>query len=119
MPMQVQLLGEIQENKTTLSRAVGELAENARRTDEHQKLLQSLLFASIIIQRYSDTEEALSQTLRWLSEDKDATTFPQSLHSPSDLFWVSGLAGSGKSTLIKYAFTHPKTCKKLLSWAGE
>lgn len=115
--LRLQLLQEIRSNSATLSRSVLELTENAKRTDDHQKLLQSLLFAEIK-QRYSDIEEAHKQTLRWLYED-GITRFPRWLQSSSDLFWVTGLAGSGKSTLMKYVSGHPETRGMLRCWAQD
>ncbi|KAJ4394891.1 hypothetical protein N0V93_004111 [Gnomoniopsis smithogilvyi] len=115
--LRVQLLQEIRENSKTLSRAVLELIESAQRADEHQKLLQSLLFPEIK-QRYSDIQEAHSETLSWLFEDEGPTGFPHWLKSPSEIFWVSGLAGSGKSTLMKYVFENPQTKERLSSWTG-
>lgn len=43
---------------------------------------------------------------RWLSED-------------SDLFWVSGKPGSGKSTFMKFVADHKETRKCLQQWAGH
>ncbi|KAK3690334.1 prion-inhibition and propagation-domain-containing protein [Podospora appendiculata] len=37
-------------------------------------------------------------------------------HSPG-IYWVSGKAGSGKSTLIKYLYHHPQTRALLAHWA--
>lgn len=45
--LRLELLKEIRVNKTTLLQTVVELAENARRTDEYHKLLESLLYDEI------------------------------------------------------------------------
>ena len=41
---------------------------------------------------------------------------------PSDdddqLYWITGKAGAGKSTLMKYIYDEPKTTQLLLRWAG-
>ncbi|KAH7019739.1 prion-inhibition and propagation-domain-containing protein [Ilyonectria destructans] len=55
-------------------------------------------------------------------------TFSWALHPPSDLspwltsgsgiFWLSGKAGSGKSTLMKYLYGYKDTRSQLSNWAG-
>lgn len=116
--LRLELLKEIRLNKTTLSQTVVELADNARRTDEYQKLLESLLYTEIK-QRYSDIEEAHTRTFKWMFRDDGSTNFPLWLESASDLFWVTGLAGSGKSTLMKYIFENRDTRLRVLRWAGK
>lgn len=116
--LRLELLKEIRVNKTTLSQTVVELAENARRTDEYHKLLESLLYDEII-QRFSDIEEAHTRTFRWMFRDDGSTSFPLWLESTSDLFWMTGLAGSGKSTLMKYIVENRDTRFRLVRWAGK
>jgi pantothenate kinase-related protein Tda10 len=40
------------------------------------------------------------------------------LQSDDPLFWLSGKAGSGKSTLIKYLINNHETKLHLMHWAG-
>ena len=53
----------------------------------------------------------------------DARNFMEWLLSPSDaddsnrIFWVSGKAGSGKSTMMKYLYRDPRLKQYLRSWA--
>ncbi|KAK4161517.1 hypothetical protein QBC43DRAFT_190725, partial [Cladorrhinum sp. PSN259] len=39
--------------------------------------------------------------------------------SDSDIFWVTGKPGSGKSTLMKHIVAAPETSERLGKWAGE
>ncbi|KAL6361276.1 hypothetical protein LRP88_04743 [Fusarium phalaenopsidis] len=41
------------------------------------------------------------------------------LESGSDIYWVCGKAGSGKSTFLKHVFNHPETRRRLDAWGGE
>ncbi|KAK8033932.1 hypothetical protein PG991_003330 [Apiospora marii] len=57
--------------------------------------------------------EALSATAPGEAE----SDFNQWLESKDPLFWMSGRAGCGKSTLMKYAFQHDGTQRRLERWA--
>ena len=37
----------------------------------------------------------------------------------SGVYWISGKAGSGKSTLMRFIWENPKTVQHLRTWAGE
>ncbi|KAM0421002.1 hypothetical protein ACHAPT_011245 [Fusarium lateritium] len=41
------------------------------------------------------------------------------LSSPTSIFHLSGKLGSGKSTLMKFLSTHPRTRTELKKWAGD
>lgn len=85
---------------------------------------ESLAFPQINVQK-EDLQDAFSTTFQWLlGLDK---THPGSHGSPllhwlsSDLeecnvFWLSGKAGSGKSTLMKFLHKHPASEKLLAGW---
>ncbi|KAB5582811.1 hypothetical protein GE09DRAFT_1017972 [Coniochaeta sp. 2T2.1] len=47
------------------------------------------------------------------------TRFPEWLLSHQNTFWISGKAGCGKSTLMKYLYRHPTTKELLRRWAGD
>lgn len=36
-----------------------------------------------------------------------------------NIYWITGKAGSGKSTLMKYLYNDPRTIKYLKAWAGK
>jgi type II secretory ATPase GspE/PulE/Tfp pilus assembly ATPase PilB-like protein len=52
------------------------------------------------------------KTFEWLFQN-NALGFPEWLQSDRGIFWITGKAGSGKSTLMKYAFSDPRTLRIL------
>lgn len=93
-----------------------QLQNQAEATTKHQRILTGLMFNELT-QRYSDIEEAHNTTLEWIY-DHTQTKFAGWLESGSDIFWISGLAGSGKSTLMKYLCNQRRIGQALKSWAG-
>jgi hypothetical protein len=65
-----------------------------------------------------------TSTLRWVLDapsersDDEWDDLSSWLEHGSDIYWVSGKAGSGKSTLMKYLYQHEKTKSLLYRWAG-
>lgn len=43
----------------------------------------------------------------------------QWLESGSDIYWVSGKQGAGKSTFLKHLYDHPETRRRLDAWGGD
>ncbi|OTA98233.1 hypothetical protein M426DRAFT_31393, partial [Hypoxylon sp. CI-4A] len=46
-------------------------------------------------------------------------SFIEFLEGDSSMYWITGKAGSGKSTLIKFINEHPQTKKMLCQWTGQ
>lgn len=75
--------------------------------------------------RYDGVKEAQKETFQWIFEDhqhdpKEWDSFSEWMCSNSNLYWISGKAGSGKSTLVKFLVQHPQFRKSLETWAdGE
>jgi hypothetical protein len=77
--------------------------------------------------------EAYEETFDWIFDgDNDGKNhehhnninvararFEQWLRTSSEVFWINGKAGSGKSTLMKYLAAHSKTEEILRQWAGD
>ncbi|KAI0535892.1 hypothetical protein GGR58DRAFT_477563 [Xylaria digitata] len=80
------------------------------------EILKSLAFDSIHNRR-DHIEQAHKETCLWVY-DPNRTNFAEWLGSGSGIYWINGLAGSGKSTLMKYVTTDEKTHGALQSWAG-
>lgn len=70
--------------------------------------------------RHSRISEAHLNTFEWVFKRQDIH-FGSWLESASShgVFWISGKAGSGKSTLMKFLYEHQKTRDALLTWAGS
>ena len=65
---------------------------------------------------------AHQQTFQWIFQDnheekREWDSFSEWLRSDNKLYWISGKAGSGKSTLVKFLVRHPQFKKSLEVWA--
>ena len=75
--------------------------------------LQSLSFAEIYA-RENIIEPALQHTGSWLLESKDFNDWSRRdrLDEHRGFFWIQGNPGSGKSTLMKKAYSHVQACSQ-------
>ncbi|KAF2656812.1 hypothetical protein K491DRAFT_757287 [Lophiostoma macrostomum CBS 122681] len=80
------------------------------------KVLKSLYFRDMNTRREHITD-AEEHTNAWLF-DNPKSAFRTWLQSPASLYCVIGKAGSGKSTLMKFACRHEETTKALQTWAS-
>ncbi|KAF8249193.1 hypothetical protein K440DRAFT_599320 [Wilcoxina mikolae CBS 423.85] len=62
--------------------------------------------------RYDQIADAYSHTFEWLFRDS-SLGFEDWFRSGTGIYWISGKPASGKSTLMKYAFSHPQTSAAL------
>jgi hypothetical protein len=90
--------------------------EEGKRATLNQEIISSLWFKTLKY-REDDVENAYDDTIGWLF-DPDKTPFRKWLESGEGIFWISGLAGSGKSTLMKFASHNQKTTELLSTWAN-
>ncbi|KAF7907807.1 hypothetical protein BELL_0935g00040 [Botrytis elliptica] len=90
-------------------------------------VLKSLYFPTITA-RYETIAEAHKKTFEWIfkpladeEEPKDAqwSDFVEWLSKGQGIYWINGKAASGKSTLMKFIYDHPKTKETLQQWAAE
>ncbi|KAK7991117.1 hypothetical protein PG990_015397 [Apiospora arundinis] len=81
------------------------------------RVIESLHFTEIN-RRWSIIEDADTFTNSWIF-DESQTSFMSWLKSGSGMFWIGGKPGSGKSTLMKFAFKDCQTQKALRQWAGS
>ncbi|KAJ4314655.1 hypothetical protein N0V84_008782 [Fusarium piperis] len=104
------------------------------------RILHSLQFDDMH-RRDDRVEDPYEDTFRWILEDDDANSeesmtdwedyhqeemkcisrdmFLNWLSSGSGIFHISGKLGSGKSTLMKFLSTHPRTRTEIEKWAGD
>jgi hypothetical protein len=101
-----------------------ELGAAARSMLPEHEIVQSLYFEALPMRRDS-IHDSHDKTLRWVFRHVSTSTRmqdPTSLHTwlkgGSGTFWISGKPGSGKSTLMKFLCSNPKTVRALNSWAG-
>ena len=83
---------------------------------------------SLSFQAIDDRREVVAlahrETFQWIFRDPKAYdkrwhSFIDWLESGNGCYWISGKAGSGKSTLMKFILQDPRTEKALLKWAGQ
>ena len=92
-------------------------AEGHEASREARLLLQSLYFRAMEV-RHAQIRKSHKQTFRWVFED-NASPFCRWLRNDGEIFWISGKAGSGKSTLMKLISDDPKTQELLRQWSGS
>jgi len=91
---------------------------------KEQRVLRSLSFASRAV-RHKNIPIAHNETFKWIidppqnseSERDDRNRYVTWLENGGGIFWVSGKAGSGKSTLMKFIAGHETTREILETWA--
>lgn len=84
-----------------------------------QHFLRSLYYPSMETRR-TTIKVAHTHTFEWMFHSKSADSgFRNWLEHQSGVFWISGKAGSGKSTLMKFLYDHPNTKAALRTWAGD
>lgn len=69
--------------------------------------------------RKNDVHDAYPETFKWIFDDEVAhswSSFSQFLLSDQKWYWIWGKPGSGKSCLMKYILSQPKTVKGLKTW---
>jgi hypothetical protein len=86
-------------------------------------VITTLYFAEIE-RRYEKITAAHQRTFEWifgsLSGDSEWTDFPSwILDRNSPLDWITGKAGAGKSTLMRFIYNHPRTKEALKVWAAD
>jgi len=100
------------------------LAEEGKCVATAQRILRSLHFKAFKI-RQVNVKEAHAETFEWIFNDVDDPAKPQTRfkkwmrsETKNGIYWVSGKAGSGKSTLMKFLNSHRVTLSTLESWSG-
>ena len=83
--------------------------------DRRRYIIESLRFPEMHLRRDA-IPEAYTKTLSWLFTD--SSPFRSWLTNSNKVFWITGKAGSGKSTAMKYIAAHARTKELLSKWAG-
>ena len=90
------------------------LKDETTRLNKEKQIIESLMFPSIHA-REDQISEATESTFDWIfsSGESGSTNFVQWLTSEEPLFWLTGKAGSGKSTLMKFLARNSRVRKAL------
>ena len=98
------------------------LAARAKTLSKEQHILSGLHFWAMRMREASITE-AHERTFEWIFEDQPVSgpqvKFKEWLGHGNGIYWIAGKAGSGKSTLMKYLVSEPRTEAILQTWAGN
>ncbi|KAL8370007.1 hypothetical protein RB595_000391 [Gaeumannomyces hyphopodioides] len=99
------------------SQSLVDFVDQWRNHSTISKVLKSLHFKQLR-ERQSDIPTAHKNTFQWMFNDDGGKEFGTWLGGPSKgTFWITGKAGSGKSTLIKFLLEHSETRRLLDQWA--
>ncbi|KAI0196366.1 hypothetical protein F4808DRAFT_452742 [Astrocystis sublimbata] len=110
-PGYLRLISQIK--KITSGPSQAEMEAQERR---NQDILNALHFDTMM-EREARIDPAYGQTCEWIMSPK-VSPFTSFLSSKDPILWISGNAGSGKSTLMKYAWKSEAMKKELLQgWA--
>ncbi|KAL2827903.1 hypothetical protein BJY01DRAFT_255520 [Aspergillus pseudoustus] len=95
------------------------------------RLAQGLILKALNFEdmhsRVETVVDAHCDTFGWIFDDDDngsddddsGKRFTQWLSSGGGIFHIAGKLGSGKSTLMKLLYSHPRTWAELQKWAGN
>ncbi|KAG7294514.1 hypothetical protein NEMBOFW57_004589 [Staphylotrichum longicolle] len=101
--------------------AIADTAQEAIDKKCQEKILDMLWFRTMKV-REDEVKPAHAETMDWALQspkgDDEWDDLSEWLRSGEGIYWVSGKAGSGKSTLMKRLVQHPRTQDLLLEWAG-
>ncbi|KAI1178971.1 hypothetical protein F4777DRAFT_42061 [Nemania sp. FL0916] len=129
-PQDLQDLQDIDTKR--LSSELSNLSLRTERLTKEDKFLRSLDFAQREV-RHGNVTDAHRKTLSWIFEPRiinprkglSGQKSPAKtgkvlnwLESGSGVFWISGKAGSGKSTAMKFIADHVKTKAALSQWSA-
>ncbi len=83
-----------------------------------ERLLETLKCENMNL-RLNEIQERHNETFEWIfSEDPEApyTSLPHWLEADQGIYWISGKAGSGKSTFMKFLCEDSRTHMSLRDW---
>lgn len=92
---------------------LAQVLSDRKEIKREEAILTSLDFESRPT-RHSSIPDAYQRTFEWIFTGN----FGDWMEHGSGAFWVTGKAGSGKSTLMKFVADHPQTQKALERWAA-
>jgi hypothetical protein len=120
-----EIISAIQDTSPNQTMLQGKLAHSTLncKLDWADIILDSLRFPTMR-DRYEGIESAHKNTFKWIFHEsshwnKPWDDFAQWLKAGDGIYWTSGKAGSGKSTLMRYIIDNPLTKTYLQNWAKD
>ena len=103
-------------------RMIAEQAEKAMVDVCQHRIIQTIWYRGIN-ERRNQVKHPHAETFEWAVKPRDPGAkwddLPTWLESGSGIYWISGKAGSGKSTLMKFLYGHDETHRLLKAWSGN
>ena len=117
------ILDENKKIKEDISKGFREHERRQGEVERHKRLLESLWFAEILVREETITE-AHRKTFEWIFDRSGRAVRPWSnfiswLEDGEGIYWISGKAGSGKSTLMSFLCKDERTKEALEMWSGS
>lgn len=125
-------IGGFQTPKALRNRELQQAGDVARATEieeeMHMLMIENSIFCSLAFASLADRSESVEiayhQTFEWIFKDlnvfmKSRSNFTEWLRRGDGIYWISGKAGSGKSTLMRYICEHKRTKEELDIWAAS
>lgn len=109
-------LRSLEKSMSQLSARLTFMADEGAKTATSLKILESLTLREMRM-RHTEIHDAYNDTFSWIFDDRQ-THFKTWLQDGGGIFWISGKAGSGKSTLMKFLSDHAQTGEILKVWAA-
>ncbi|VUC24312.1 unnamed protein product [Clonostachys rosea] len=103
---------------TSLRTKVESLNREAELCRKQARTIKSLHFIEIR-RRWDKIDEAAENTNAWLFHQTEVSFSSWLKSDTENIYCITGSPGSGKSTLMKYAYDHPGTTHGLEEWAGS
>ena len=116
------ILEEKKKTKEDISSGFREHERRQAEREQHTHLLDSLWFAEIL-HRQENIADAHKKTFGWIFDKSDRAVRPWNnfvawLENGEGIYWISGKAGSGKSTLMNFLCQDQRTKDGLKVWSG-
>lgn len=86
--------------------------------EKRQSILRSLYYEQLREREFAITD-AHTKTFQWVFGDNTTFKFREWLREQNGVYWITGKAGSGKSTLMKFIIEQYATSTALREWAGS
>ncbi|KAK7222219.1 hypothetical protein V2G26_010222 [Clonostachys chloroleuca] len=102
---------------TSLRTKVESLNKEAELCRRQARVIKSFYFTEIH-RRWDKIDGAAENTNAWLFHSPEVSFSSWLGLDSRSMYCITGLPGSGKSTLMKYAYDHPDTLLGLEKWAG-
>ncbi|KPM37873.1 hypothetical protein AK830_g8700 [Neonectria ditissima] len=95
-----------------------ELGQTLHDFDRARAIVRSLYFQQLR-DRESEIPAAYEATFQWVFDRDTTVNLADWLRGEPGVYWITGKAGSGKSTMMKFLTQHPRTRSLLRNWGGD